>query len=94
MNTPLKHGHIVETPEGFGVVRGFRGADVLVLLDNPVGPEEVAKSPRRFERGLVAPLECRWSLLCSNHATRTRRHSILGAVLICGRCDRKVEALV
>jgi hypothetical protein len=36
---------------------------------------------------------CQWFLLCTNPATSTMPHPILGAVPICQRCTDKVEAL-
>lgn len=39
------------------------------------------------------PALCAWFLKCDNTATTTREHPILGKVLICERCNNKVEAL-
>lgn len=37
--------------------------------------------------------QCAWFLLCTNKATTTRSHPILGSVAICKRCDEKVARL-
>ena len=36
---------------------------------------------------------CVWFALCTNKATATRSHPILGQVPICKRCDDKVAAI-
>lgn len=36
---------------------------------------------------------CEWFALCTNDATKMRKHPILGNVPICDRCDAKVEKL-
>lgn len=36
---------------------------------------------------------CEWFALCTNEATHTEPHPILGDVPICDRCAAKVEAL-
>lgn len=36
---------------------------------------------------------CQWFALCDHAAVTTRKHSILGDVPICKRCNDKVEAL-
>ena len=36
---------------------------------------------------------CQWYLLCTNPATQTRSHPILGAVPICDRCQEKCDRL-
>lgn len=38
-------------------------------------------------------MKCRWFALCTNDATKTRSHPILGDVPICDRCDKKVEEI-
>ncbi len=37
--------------------------------------------------------DCQWFALCENPATTTRKHSILGHVPICDRCNAKIERL-
>lgn len=36
---------------------------------------------------------CRWFVLCTNKATTTRDHPILGKVPICRNCDKRLEEL-
>ena len=36
---------------------------------------------------------CMWFALCTNDATTTRPHPILGNVPICDRCDAKVDQI-
>jgi len=36
---------------------------------------------------------CEWFALCTNPATKTRPHPILGAVPICDRCDARIARL-
>lgn len=36
---------------------------------------------------------CRWFALCDHQATSTMPHPILGAVPICDRCRKNVEAM-
>jgi hypothetical protein len=36
---------------------------------------------------------CEWFALCANEATTTRPHPILGDVLICERCDEKMNRI-
>jgi len=36
---------------------------------------------------------CQWFALCTNEATMTRPHPILGDVPICERCNDKIERL-
>lgn len=36
---------------------------------------------------------CAWFLLCENPATTTRKHSVLGDVPICERCNSKMNAI-
>lgn len=44
-------------------------------------------------RGFKDVPQCEWFALCDNSATGTRSHPVLGQVPICGRCNRKVEAM-
>lgn len=36
---------------------------------------------------------CEWFALCTNAATKTRPHPILGDVPICDRCDEKMDRI-
>ncbi len=36
---------------------------------------------------------CEWFALCANPAIREEPHPILGAVPICDRCSKKLEAM-
>jgi hypothetical protein len=38
-------------------------------------------------------MTCQWFVLCTNEATTTQDHPVLGAVPICDRCKAKYEAL-
>lgn len=37
--------------------------------------------------------KCQWFMLCTNEATETMDHPILGKVPICHRCKEKTEKL-
>lgn len=38
-------------------------------------------------------LKCEWFAMCTNPATMTRSHPILGQVPICKRCDDKMNKI-
>lgn len=47
---------------------------------------------REMMRNQLTAKTCKWFLLCTNEATLTREHPILGSVDICKRCNDKIES--
>jgi hypothetical protein len=61
-------------------------------------PEHMTKRKPKTRLETIAPGmkpkaadKCQWFLLCTNPATGTIRHPILGEVKICDRCRKRAE---
>lgn len=65
--------------------------------DQPAGPYErdewLDEYPITTPRMRDIPRACEWFALCTNDATSTMPHPVLGDVPICQRCRDKVDRL-
>ena len=47
--------------------------------------------PERLRPYVAEPVLCRWFLMCTNEATTTQDHPVLGDVPICERCKARAN---